>query len=182
MATRLQRQKGVHVLIDAAAMLSRRHPSASFLIAGDALFGLDPDYPRQLQLQVESLELNQRVRFLGFRDDVERLLASADVVVNSSLGPESLPTVILEAMASSKPVVATNLGGTPEIVQHGVTGFLVTPNSPADLAAAIDRLLRDSGLRTAMGEAGASRVKSHLNTQRMAAEIQAIYDDVLRSR
>src|SRR5206468_11016146 len=101
---------------------------ARFLVVGDG------EERKRLEEQATRLGLRQAVVFLGARDDVPRLLAAADVYVHPSLF-EALPTSLLEAMATGLPVVATRVGGVPEIVAHGRTGLLVEAGRPDELAA-----------------------------------------------
>jgi glycosyltransferase involved in cell wall biosynthesis len=111
-----------------------------------------------LAAQVERYGLTERVQFLGFRNDVPRLLAAADLLVISSLR-EGLPNVALEAMAARRPVVATAVSGIPELVRDGETGLLVPPAAPDALAAALAALLSDPVRRRHMGERGRRRVE-----------------------
>lgn len=178
MVTRLQRQKGIHVFLDAAARVARNCPEARFLVVGGVLFGLDQNYPMQLRQQVDDCKLNDAVRLVGFRSDVMRFYSAADIVVNSSIDPESFATVLLEAMACSKPVIATDAGGTREIVEHGVTGLLVPPKDSEHLAGGILTLLRDPERRRRMGEAGAARVRDHLSAERMTLQLQNLYEEM----
>ena len=102
--------------------------------------------------------LERRVVFLGFRADVPRLLAGADLVAIASLR-EGLPNVALEAMAARRPVVATAVAGTPELVQEGETGLLVPPGAPDAMAGALAALIADPVRRRQMGERGRRRVE-----------------------
>ena len=179
MATRLQRWKGVHVFLDAAARVAVAQPEASFIVVGGSLFGLEKDYEMELHQQVERLRLKNVVHFAGFRADVAQFYSDADVVVHCSTEPEPFGMVIIEAMAYGKPVVATNLGGPREIVESGVTGLLVPPRDPLVLAQAILSIVTDSTTRERMGRAGAARVQSFFGSERMVREIGAIYDQVL---
>jgi glycosyltransferase involved in cell wall biosynthesis len=178
MASRLQRQKGVHVFLNAVSRVARSFPEARFLVVGGALFGLEQDYPIELQQQVDSLKLNEAVRLVGFRSDIMSFYYTADIVVNSSIEPESFPTVLLEAMACSKPVIASDSGGSREIVDPGVTGLLVPPRDSDELAEAIISLLGDHDRRLRMGEAGAARVRDHLNAEHMIVRLQNLYEEM----
>lgn len=174
-AARLQRSKGVHVVLEAAALVLRVKPETRFAIAGGMLFGLGQGYAGELHRQAERLGLKDSVIFTGHRADVARLFAAADMVVHSSVEPDSFPTVLLEAMSFGKPVVATHLGGPPEIVIQGVTGLLVEPDRPDLLAEAILELVGSSALRVRMGQAGAERFMAEFQASRMTAQLEAIY-------
>jgi glycosyltransferase involved in cell wall biosynthesis len=178
MACRLQRMKGVHVFLDAAVTVAREVPDARFMIVGGTLFGLEEGYPAELQEQVNRLGLADRVVFTGFRNDVYRLLATADVVVHGSIEPDSFPTVILEAAAVGTPVVATDLGGPSEIIEDHVTGILIPPDDRERLAAAILELLRDPNRGVEMGRTAATRVRERFGAAQMARQFGAIYEQL----
>lgn len=178
MACRFQRSKGVHVFLDAAMAVARAVPEARFMVVGGPLFGLGEDYPAELHEQVNRLGLADRVVFTGFRSDVYRLLGAADVVVHGSIEPDSFPTVILEASALGKPVVASDLGGPAEIIEDDVTGILVPPDDRGCLAEAILELLRDPDRGFEMGQAGAIRVREHFGAEQMARQFGAMYEQI----
>jgi glycosyltransferase involved in cell wall biosynthesis len=178
MACRFQRSKGVHVFLDAAVAVALAVPEARFVVVGGPLFGLDEDYPAELHDQATRLGLADRVVFTGFRADVYRLLGAADVVVHSSIEPDSFPTVILEAAVMGKPVVASDLGGPAEIIQHDVTGILIPPNDRECLAEAIVELLRDPKRRLEMGRAGGTRVREHFAAEHMARKFGGMYQQL----
>lgn len=154
MVGRLQAPKDALTLVRALAALRQRPCEA--MIVGDG-----PDRPA-VEKEVRRLGLDSVVRLVGARNDVAELLAAADLFVLSSRS-EGLPLSILEAMAAGLPVVASNVGGVPEVVVEGETGFLVPPGDPQSLAAAIERLLDDSALRHRLGAAGRIRVAEHFD-------------------
>ena len=178
MVARLQRGKGVHVFIEAAARVARLRSDVHFLVVGGALFGLEEAYGLDLRRRVAALGLDRTLTFTGHRDDAHRLFAAADVVVHASIEPDSFPTVLLEAMAAGKPIVASDLGGPREIVVGGETGLLVAPNEPDLLARALVSLIGDSGLRDLMGKAGAARFNEAFLASRMTRELQEVYQEV----
>jgi glycosyltransferase involved in cell wall biosynthesis len=124
-----------------------------------------------------------RVRFWGRRPRQEVLarLASATAAVLPSRWYENQPVVVLEALASGVPVVATSLGGTPELVDHEVDGLLVPPDDPAALAAALDRLLHDPAAASAMGAAGADKVRRAFSPARHLERLHAVYAEAAES-
>jgi glycosyltransferase involved in cell wall biosynthesis len=164
--------KGHRHLIDAAAILLRDVPDARVVILGDG------ELRATLEHQVKQLHLEKHVLLPGFREDVLALLKGFDIFVMSS-ETEGLGTSILDAMACGKPVVGTNTGGIPEVIEDGVTGLLVEPRHPEALAEAITILLRDDGLRTRMGAAGLARVREHFTVDRMIEATIAVYEQVL---
>ena len=134
-------------------------------------------YAAQLEQQAEELGVRDRVSFAGYRDDSRSVLRQLDVVALPSR-TEGLPLVVLEALAQGRPVVATPVGGTPEVVTDGVTGLLVPPGDPHALAAALRRLLDDPELARRLGEAGRERVAQDFSERRMAERVLAIYEEV----
>jgi glycosyltransferase involved in cell wall biosynthesis len=161
-AGRLSPEKGFGVLIDAAETILAADPAAGLAIFGEGV--LRPE----LEQQVRDRGLTGRVVLPGFRTDLDALLAAADVVTLPSF-TEGLPNVALEASAAGVPVVATAVGGTPEVVADGVTGFLVPAGTAEPLAARIAQLLHDVGLRGALGAAGRMRMQTLFTFDAQAA-------------
>jgi glycosyltransferase involved in cell wall biosynthesis len=133
--SRMAPWKGQHILIEA---LSHCSSAVKVILVGDALFG-EQDYVKQLRQQVTDLDMENRVQFLGFRSDVADLMAACDLVAHTSTAAEPFGRVIIEAMLSGTPVVAAAAGGAIELVEHGVTGWLVTPGAPLKLAIIIQQ-------------------------------------------
>lgn len=165
---RLDMQKGHDVLLDAMVIIHKEFPGAQLFFVGEG--------PRRSALvaQVQDLELTAVVHFTGYRRDVEDWLALADVVVLPSRW-EGMPLVAIEALAAGKPIVATNVDGTPEVVIDGQCGFIVPSDSPPPLAAAIVRLLRDPELRRAFGQAGRRRALQHFDSSLQVASTERLY-------
>ncbi len=142
--------KGHRDLLRATAAASTRAPSLRLWIVGEG--PLDTELRRECR----SLGLEGRVQFLGFRTDIQALLQAADLFCLATRH-EGLGSSILEAMAAGLPVVATRVGGIPEIVEEGSTGILVPESDPAALADALERMASDPGLRERMGERARAR-------------------------
>jgi glycosyltransferase involved in cell wall biosynthesis len=168
---RLVPAKGHRVLIDAAALLRGRGRPCTVVLAGDG--------PERDQLEEAARGRDVDVRFLGSRADVRGLLAGADVVVLPSI-TEGLSNAVMEAMAAARPIVATAVGGTPELLED--RGLLVPAADPEALAAAIDRLLGDREQATALGNAARAWALTNLDVGAMADEHIALYDRLLRDR
>jgi glycosyltransferase involved in cell wall biosynthesis len=132
--SRLAPWKGQHLLLEA---LKQCPPEVTAIFVGDALFG-EQDYKQQLHQQVTDLGLEQRVKFLGFRNDVVSLMRACDLVAHTSIAAEPFGRVIVEAMLCGRPVVATQAGGAVELVEAGKTGWLVPPGDAQQLAEIID--------------------------------------------
>jgi glycosyltransferase involved in cell wall biosynthesis len=130
-----------------------------------------------LERQIRHLHLEKHVLLAGFRPDALSLLKAFDVFVMSSV-QEGLGTSLLDAMACAKPVVATTVGGIPEVVVDGETGMLVEARQPRQLASAIVRLLKSPAARREMGEAGRARVQARFTVERMVAETMDVYERV----
>jgi glycosyltransferase involved in cell wall biosynthesis len=139
--SRMAPWKGQHILIEA---LSHCSSAVKVILVGDALFG-EQDYIKQLRQQVIDLDMENRVQFLGFRSDVADLMAACDLVAHTSTAAEPFGRVIIEAMLSGTPVVAAAAGGAIELVEHGVTGWLVTPGAPLKLAIIIQQCCDQPG-------------------------------------
>ena len=149
---RLTPLKGHGVVLDAAARLLERGVEARFIIAG-AQAREAPGHVDDLREQAERLGIAERVELISPFDDLAVLLSSLDVVVHASVLPDSLPTTVIEAMALGKPVVATALGGVPELIRDSETGFLVPPNDAGRMADAVAEVLAAPERRAAVGEA-----------------------------
>lgn len=141
----------------------------------------DGELRPRLEAEAAALGLSARVRFLGIRADVEELLAATDVFVLPS-SYEGHPLSVMEAMAAGRPVVATAVGGVPEIVRDGETGLLVPPGDVAALAGAMRRLARDPGLRAALGRAGGRLAAATFDVSRMAEAYDHLYRRILSRR
>jgi glycosyltransferase involved in cell wall biosynthesis len=171
-AARLESQKGHDVLLDAAAEMRKRSFAFVLAIAGDgSLRG-------PLEQRAARLGLTDSVHFLGRVDEVGSLYAAADAVVLPSRW-EGLPLSLLEALARGRPVIATHVGGIPEVIENGVSGLLVPPDDAKALADALQSFHQRRDLALQLGAAGAERVAIHFTWDRMVEEFEATYDDVL---
>jgi glycosyltransferase involved in cell wall biosynthesis len=168
LVARLSPEKDVFTLLEAAALVVKEDASFRLEIAGDG-----PEL-HGLQRRTVELNLTEQVRFLGVVREVPELLARAGLFVLSSR-TEGISLTLLEAMASGLPVVATRVGGNPEVVAEGETGLLVPAGDPPTLAAALLRLWRDPAARHALGEASRRRVEEHFDIRRMVARYETCY-------
>ena len=162
-AALLERRKGIDVLLEASARLATPH---RLVIYGDG--------PLRAELEAAARDLGAPAEFLGFVSDAEARIAELDVFVLPSRG-ENLPIAILEAMAAAVPVVATRVGGVPEVVVEGETGLLVEPEDAAGLAAALDRVATDDAFRRRLGQAGATRIVEHFDARSTARQMVELY-------
>lgn len=181
---RLTPVKGIEYLLDAAARLGNRFPTARYVIIGDTQFGESgpgPGYRERLGRQAGELGIANRVIFTGFRTDVAQLMAGMDLSVLPSLS-EGLSNVLLESMSIGLPVVATRVGGNIEIVEDGVTGFLVPRRDPEALAETIGRLLEHPLEARRMGSAGRRRVRERFSVESMVADTAGLYESLVAAR
>jgi glycosyltransferase involved in cell wall biosynthesis len=171
---RLEPEKGHPTLLEAWPQVLREVPDAYLLIVGEG------SRREALEQQARELRIAHRVVFTGRRDDVPAVTAALDVAVLPSYR-EAQGLSILEAMALSRPVVASDVGGIPEMITDGVTGLLVPPHDAGALAAAVTRLLRDHSYADTLGRAGHDMVHDRFCIELMVSAIQTIYDEGARS-
>jgi glycosyltransferase involved in cell wall biosynthesis len=165
--------KGHQYFLESAARILREAPGTRFLIVGDGV-GFD-----DVRRRIHDLGLERAVVMTGFRRDVPEVLAALDVLVLPSIRSEATPQVIPQALAVGTPVVATAIGGIPEIVRDGETGRLVPPADANALAQAILELLRDRGRARALAAAGAALVRERFTSATTMAATTAVYEDLL---
>ena len=168
---RLSPEKGVDVFLNAFRYVARDVADAHAIIVGDG------QERRRLEAQAVSQGLGGRVHFVGYTDTPGDYLAAATVVVLPSRS-EGIPNVALEAMALERPVVATAVGGTPEVIEHGKSGLLVPPEQAAALASAVIEVLGDAALSAKLAQAGLARVRAHFSPRRRADLVFDLYDQV----
>jgi glycosyltransferase involved in cell wall biosynthesis len=160
--------KGHHHLIEAAALVIREVPDARFVIVGDGeLRGV-------LERQIRDKHLERHIFLAGFRADARELTKGFDLFALSSI-VEGMCAALIDAMAASKPAVATDAGAVSEVMVDGDTGFLVPPRDHVEMAARLVTLLKDAGLRARMGAAALARVREMFTVARMVEETAAVY-------
>jgi glycosyltransferase involved in cell wall biosynthesis len=184
---RLARWKGQAMFVQAVAQIAQDYPEARFAIVG----GYDPDdhgmgelnggpaFFAELQALCTSFNLGDKVIFTGHVNDVATVYANADVAVHTARRPEPFGRVLIEAMAASVPVIATNLGGPAEIVVDGETGLLVSAGDVTTLVQAIQRLLADADLRRHMGQAARRRVEDVFALKTQVERLESVYTSIL---
>ena len=153
----LKQWKGQELVVHAMDQLRDEFPDTVCLLIGDTSTD-EPSYRRQIEQLVERRGLNNRVLITGFRSDVANYVNLLDIQVHASVAPEPFGRVLLEAMALSKPLVASNAGGVPEIVIDGTTGLLFEPKNVGALAGCLRQLLRDPARARMFGTSGPSTV------------------------
>lgn len=173
--SRLHPWKGQRVLLDAITEL----PGVHAIIAGGALFSGETEYEAELARISAQPPLAGRVHMVGARSDVPDLMAACDVVAHTSVLPEPFGRVIVEALLSRRPVIASDAGGVREIVEHGVTALLTIPGDVPELAAAIRSLRDDPSLALSLANAGRAAMMRRFTREAMIAGVGAVIDDVL---
>jgi glycosyltransferase involved in cell wall biosynthesis len=171
-AGRLSPEKGFDRLVEAAAKVVTACPQAGFV-----LFGEGPLRDR-LTAQIARLQLQEHFVLAGFTDDLDRWLPAFDLTVLPSY-TEGLPNVVLESLAAQVPVVATAVGGTPEVVQDGINGCLVPPGHADALAGCIRALLSDAPLRRRMGQHGHRRVREEFTFAAQARRYRDLFETLV---
>jgi L-malate glycosyltransferase len=167
--------KGHDVLLKAAARVIRRVPDVQFQIVGDG--------PRrqELEQQAAALRISAQVSFLGHRDDVPAVLAQSDLFAFPSF-MEAAPNAVIEAMAAGLPIVATRVGGIPEVIEHEHNGLLVAPGDDRALAAGLLRVIERPELALQVGEAARQTVEARFSFDRMVSEFQELFLAELSAR
>ncbi|OPX85005.1 MAG: putative glycosyltransferase EpsD [Pelotomaculum sp. PtaB.Bin013] len=172
MIGRINQEKGYHDLVDALQTVRD--------IPWQALFiGPDEGFLSILTQQINSCELQDRIGILGPRSDIADLLAVTDIYVLPSYR-EGLPRSLIEAQAMALPCVATNIRGCREVVEEGVTGFLITPGDSETMGGVLRKLLLDPGLRLRMGQEGRKRVRRYFDEAEVSRKVMSVYEEVLK--
>ena len=171
MVGQIARWKGQEHFIRAAGLLASQFPDVRFLVIGDVLFE-EWDYKQRLQLLVRELGLEQRVLFTGQHDDVYALMAAQQLIVHCSVEPEPFGRILIEAMALRVPVVATDGGAVPEIIEQGFSGTIVPPGDSVLLAQAIATVLRGTAPLEAMTVQAFATVQQRFSSRTMLQLIQ----------
>jgi len=173
-AGRLVPVKGPEFLVKASKYIISKYPDTYFMFTGDG--------PLEQDLKRKALEMgiSDNIIFLGWRDDVAKIISIYDIFVLPSLN-EGMGRVLVEAMALGKSIVATNVGGIPDLVIHGKNGFLVPPKNPKELAKYIQVLLEDKDKREKMGLAG-KEMAYNFTSERMVEKIANLYKKLLTQK
>lgn len=172
--------KGHTVFIEAAKYVIEQFPAARFLIIGGIVFHKDVAYANQLKKLAREKRLTNEVVFLGFRSDVPEIIASLDIFVLASL-TEPFGKVVVEAMAMKKPVVATRVGGVPEIIEHGKSGILIPPGDAMTLAEAITKVAKDENRARKIGVVGRRTVIRKFNLGNFLQRFERVFDKYSKS-
>jgi glycosyltransferase involved in cell wall biosynthesis len=173
--------KGQHVLVEAMGQLRESHPNAYCVIVGGTSDNYQGDtvYLKRITDTIEQYRLHDRVQILGYQAVVADYLQIFDVMVHTSIEPEPFSRSVLEGMTMGRAMVASRTGGTPEAIEHGVTGILVEPNAPGELATQLAALLGDPQRRAALGDRARQRIDERFSIRTNVEATQRIYARVL---
>ena len=166
---RLSEQKGVTYFIEAAEITAKTHPEARFIIVGDG------EEREKLYAQVKAKSLQDRVVFLGYRNDIQNVMSQLDFVVLSSLW-EGLPLTPIEAYSVGKTVIGTAVDGTTEIIRDGVDGYLVEPRNPMQLAEKMNELIENPEMWDNMGIQAIKRYQDEFSFEKLSERYIAFYE------
>jgi glycosyltransferase involved in cell wall biosynthesis len=181
-AARINPDKGLDVLLEALKLAKLRHPDLLAVVYGETQRGYEEHLDELLARRAE-LGLEHSIRFAGFVAQPQKEWASARCYVQPARDrTEIMPLAVLEAMAMGLPVVATRVGGLPELVEDGVTGLLVEPERPEALAEALVRVLGDRALADRLGQAGRRLVLEDYTVDRFTDQVAPLYPATTRSR
>ena len=180
---RLEPWKGQQVFIKAVAEVVKHFPNTIFLVVGGTVEGRGREtYADHLKSVAKELNVADKIIFAGHRPDITDVMTALDIFVHSSITPDPLPGVVMEAMFCRRPVVGANAGGVPEEVEDGKTGILYEPGDHVEMAKAIIKLLEEPSLARKMGVEGRKRVESIFNKTDLCARMENIYKALVNSR
>jgi glycosyltransferase involved in cell wall biosynthesis len=181
MVGRLTRWKGQHVFLEAAALLSERGLRARFEIVGEALFG-EEDYKRELQARCRELGMEPEIHFCGAVNDVSLRIRRWRALVHASISPDPCPNVVLEAMAAGVPVVGSDGGGVPEILEEGRLGWLHPMGDSRALANVLETILQNPQKAAAMATDARMHAGRVFTASRAAREVEACWAELALAR
>jgi glycosyltransferase involved in cell wall biosynthesis len=174
----IEPRKAQHIFLEAAAALADRHPTAHFWVVGALAYANHEAYRAQVEALAEAEPLRGRVTFTGFRPDVASLMMAMDAIALASVAFDALPTVCIEALTLGRRLVATAVGGVPEIVRDGVTGRVVPPGDARALAEGISDLLR-RGPEDPMSAAAMRDMRDRFSPDRFGDDLAAVLRETL---
>jgi glycosyltransferase involved in cell wall biosynthesis len=178
MVGRVTHWKGQEILAEAAGLLLQTHPDTHFVAVG-SYFADESHYLEKLKSLISSLGLNGRFHLADYRSNVADVYRALDIFVLPSRKPEPFGRVTVEAMSQGRAVIATNHGGTCELIREGVTGMLVPPSDPKALVTAMERLLTDRALREKMGQAAATYAQENFGLPRYQDRMRNVIDHLV---
>lgn len=179
---RIERWKGFDLVLRAFARVAKAYPRARLVIVGDVIFEHLKGYKLELQALAGKLEIQDRVIFTGFRSDIPRVMAGIDLLVHCPTDREGFPMIMIEAMASARPIVTVPSGGTVEQIFDGVNGLLAPTGDVEAIANGMARIMDDPEMAKRMGEAGLRMFREDLTVERFASRVEQFYGKILRNK
>jgi glycosyltransferase involved in cell wall biosynthesis len=180
MVARVNPQKDYYTLASAAALVLAKRSDVRFVVVGDnSIVELNRTHYEQVSARLDELGIQNQFIFTGFRSDVAQIVSALDIFVLCT-HREGLPLSILEAMAQGKTVIATNVDGIPEVITHGVTGYMHDHENSEQLADAILASIEDPDMAKKLGDAARETCRRTYNSQVFADNVTQIYHDFLR--
>jgi glycosyltransferase involved in cell wall biosynthesis len=174
---RICHQKGQLCLVEASEILVRQVINVKFIIVGSSSESEPTAYEKNLREVIQKKGLEKCFVFTGVRNDAAQIIEQSDILVAPATGPDTLPTVISEAMRAGRPVIATNTGGQPEMVEDGKSGFIIEPGRPDILAEKMKILIENPEMRKEMGQRGREIFLEKFTHDRFIKEIESIYEE-----
>ncbi len=181
MAGRLTEEKGQLPLLKFLLSLLRENKNYKILISGDAKTNSGTIYPEQIVAFINENDLDRKIILTGFLEDMTGFYNAIDLFLLPSTWEEPFGRVLIEAMATEKPVIASRVGGVPEVVDHGMTGYLVNPDDVDGWCKCIDKLVNDGRVRNQFGETGRKKVLEKFTLEHMTSQIVSIYSEMINS-
>ena len=177
--------KGHEYFIKAIAKIANKYPKIIGIIVGDIgydYYSIQESYYRKLILLIKELKINEKIIFTGFRSDVPRLISAMDIIVHASSSPEPFGLVVIEGMASGKPVIATAKGGVLDIIEDGVNGILIPCKDTDSMAKAILKIYHDKKMAKKIGVEARKRIIKKFTIEHQVAAVEKLYDSLLCMR
>jgi len=174
--------KGLAFLLEAGQKIIAHYPDTRILVVGQRLQEEDRAFEEKLKEWADRSGLASHIHFLGWRDDSLAIMKAVDIVVHPAVYPEPLPRALLEAAACCRPIVATQVGGIPEIIENGVSGLLVPPGESAHLAEAIISLLQDKSRAQQLGMAARRKIELKFDLREHGRQIEELYSALLEKK
>ena len=168
----LREAKGIQYMLKALPAIISKMPNTYYLVVGDG------EYMQTLQQQAKSLKIEKYIRFAGFRNDIAELLAMSNLFAHPTL-TDALPTVLIEAMAAQKPLVASAVGGVPEILHDEINGFLVPPANVDKLTDACLFLMKNQAQATRMAAAGSIIAQEKFSISKQVQNLETLYEELI---
>ena len=174
---RIHPQKDLDTFTEMASLLIERYKNLSFLIIGGAYLGQERPYMEHIVRRINALELSDKVTITGFVEDVPEFLSRVDIFVQTSTR-EGLSNALMEAMAMGKAVVATAVGGTPELIDDGINGYLVSPKDVNAISDRVGILIENLHIRSRFGDAAKITIQEKFSLETMVDNMQRLYEEL----